>query len=293
MRIHLVDGTYELFRSFYGAPSATGAGGTEVGATRGLLASIVSLLREPGVTHVGIAFDTVIESFRNALFAGYKTGDGIDPALHAQFPLAERACRALGLVTWSMVEFECDDALATMAVRAAADAAVTQVVVCTPDKDLAQVVQGSRIVQLDRRARAVRDEAGVRARFGVAPGSIPDWLALVGDDADGIPGLPGFGERTASALLAHYGRLDAIPDDPAQWHVKVRGATALAATLAARRDDARLYRTLATLRTDVPLAESAADLQWRGPTADLQVLCRELGADGILERVASLRASAP
>ncbi len=284
MHVHLIDGTYELFRSFYGAPPATAPDGREVGATRGLLASVMALLRD-GATHVGIAFDTVIESFRNELFAGYKTSAGIDPLLWAQFPLAERATRALGLATWSMVEFEADDALATMAVRAAADPRVERVVVCTPDKDLGQVVRGDRIVQLDRRQQLVLDEAAVRAKFGVGPESIPDLLALVGDDADGIPGVPRWGVKSAAAVLAHYRALDAIPDDARAWAVPVRGAAALAAALAAQRDDARLYRRLATLRTDVPLAETVDALQWRGPTPELAALCRELGADGLLDRV--------
>jgi 5'-3' exonuclease len=282
--VHLVDGTYELFRSFYGAPPAQGPDGREVGAVRGLLASLCALLRD-GATHVGIAFDTVIESFRNELFAGYKTGDGIEPALWSQFPLAERATRALGLVTWSMVEFEADDALATMALRAAADPRVRRVLVCTPDKDLGQVVRGERIVQLDRRQQVVLDETAVRTKLGVAPASIPDLLALVGDDADGIPGLPRWGRKSAAVVLAHYGSLDAIPDDPRAWTVAVRGADALAASLAAQRDDARLYRRLATLRTDVPLAEDVDALRWRGPVPDLEALCRELGADGLLARV--------
>ena len=285
MQVHLIDGTYELFRSYYGAPPATGVAGQEVGAVRGLLASMASLLREPDVTHAGIAFDTVIESFRNELFAGYKTSDGIEPALWAQFPLAERAARALGLVTWSMIQFEADDALATMAVRAAADPRVQRVVVCTPDKDLGQVVAGERIVQLDRRKKLVLDEAGVRAKFGIAPASIPDWLALVGDDADGIPGVPKWGAQSASTVLAHYTHLEAIPPAAAEWRVKVRGADALAASLAAHRDDARLYKTLATLRTDVPLAETVDDLRWRGPGDDLRTLCAELGYESFLERV--------
>jgi 5'-3' exonuclease len=285
MLVHLIDGTYELFRSYYGAPPATGANGQEVGGVRGLLASMGSLLREPDVTHVGIAFDTVIESFRNELFAGYKTSDGIEPALWAQFPLAERAARALGLVTWSMIEFEADDALATMAVRAAADPRVQRVVIATPDKDLGQVVHGERIVQLDRRKKVVLDEAGVRAKFGIATTSIPDWLALVGDDADGIPGVPKWGAQSASTVLAHYAHVEAIPEHAADWQVKVRGADALAASLAAHRDEVRLYKRLATLRTDVPLAETLDDLRWRGPAGDLGVLCAELDYASFLERM--------
>lgn len=287
MQVHLVDGTYELFRSFYGAPRARTADGREVGATRGLLASLWSLLREPAVTHVGCAFDTVIESFRNELFAGYKTGAGIEPELWAQFPLAERACRALGVVCWSMVEFEADDALATAAAAAAAAAAVDRVVLCSPDKDLAQMVAGTRVVMLDRRRKLVLDEDGVRQKFGVPPASIPDWLALVGDDADGLPGIPRWGARSAAAVLAVYGRLEDIPDDAAAWRVPVRGAAALAANLAAQRHEAMLYRRLATLRRDVPLAETVPDgLEWRGVVrGELEALCRELDYTRFLERL--------
>ncbi|HEX6813046.1 MAG TPA: 5'-3' exonuclease H3TH domain-containing protein [Planctomycetota bacterium] len=285
MHVHLVDGTYELFRSYYGAPPATAPDGREVGGVRGLLASLGSLLREPGVTHVACAFDTVIESFRNLLFPGYKTGEGMDPALWAQFPLAERAVAALGVVVWSMVEFEADDALATGAVRYGADPRVERVWLCTPDKDLAQMVQRDRIVGLDRKKKLVLDEAGVRAKFGVGPASIPDLLALVGDDQDGIPGLPRWGGKSAAAVLAHYGHLEQIPDDPAAWEVSVRGADALAASLAAHRAEARLYKQLATLRTDVPLAESLDELQWRGVRPELAELCREIGYESFLERM--------
>jgi 5'-3' exonuclease len=290
MHVHLIDGTYELYRSYYGAPPAQDPNGREVGGVRGLLASLTSLLREPGVTHVGIAFDTVIESFRNELFAGYKTGEGIEPALWAQFPLAERAARALGLVVWPMVAFEADDALATMAVRAAADARVERVFVCTPDKDLAQVVCSDRIVQLDRKKQLVLDEAAVRTKFGIAPASIPDWLALVGDDQDGIPGLPRWGATSAAAVLAHYQHLEAIPDAAADWAVRVRGADALATVLREQRREAELYRTLATLRTDVPLAEDVDALRWRGPSSELAPFLRELGYERLLERVPPPRA---
>ena len=290
MHVHLIDGTYELYRSYYGAPPAQDPNGREVGGVRGLLASLVSLLREPGVTHVGIAFDTVIESFRNELFAGYKTGAGIEPALWAQFPLAERAAAALGLVVWPMVAFEADDALATMAVRAAAMPQVERVFVCTPDKDLAQVVRSDRIVQLDRKKQLVLDEAAVRAKYGVAPASIPDWLALVGDDQDGILGLPRWGATSAATVLAHYQHLEAIPDAAADWTVRVRGADALATVLREQRAEAGLYRTLATLRTDVPLAEDVDALRWRGPNADLEPFLRELGYERLLERVPPPRA---
>lgn len=284
-KVHLIDGTYELFRSFYGAPEAAAPDGREVGATRGLLASLGSLLREPGVTHVAIAFDTVIESFRNELWAGYKTGDGIDPLLWAQFPLAERAARALGLVTWSMIEFEADDALATAAVRCAADARVAQVIVCTPDKDLAQMVAGTRVVQLDRRKKQVIDEQGVQAKFGVGPASIPDLLALTGDDQDGIPGVPKWGSKSAATVLARYRHIEAIPVAAGDWQVPVRGADALAQSLAAHRAEAALWKQLATLRTDVPLSESVDDLRWRGASPELAAFCAEIGFDSFLERV--------
>lgn len=286
MRLHLVDGTYELFRAHFGAPEATAPDGSAVGATLGLLRSLLSLLREDGVTHVACAFDTVIESFRNDLFPGYKTGEGVPEELMAQFPLAERAARALGVVVWSMVEFEADDALATAAARGAASPAVEQVVICSPDKDLAQCVRDTRVVCLDRRRRLVYDRAGVLEKFGVAPDSIPDWLALVGDTADGFPGVPRWGPRSAATLLAHYGHLDAIPDEASQWTVSVRGAAGLAQSLREHRADAVLYRRLATLRTDVPLAEAPDALRWRGAVrAELVALCRELGDEDILQRV--------
>jgi 5'-3' exonuclease len=286
VKIHLVDGTFELFRAHFGAPPAQDAAGRPVGAVRGLLATLLSLLREPGVTHVACAFDHVIESFRNALFAGYKTGEGIDPDLLAQFDPAERATAALGIVVWPMVEFETDDALATAAFRWRDEPGVEQVVICSPDKDLSQCVVGSRVICRDRLRRTDRDEAGVVARFGVPPASIPDWLALVGDAADGIPGIPGWGEKSAGTVLLRYGRIEAIPDDPAGWDVAVRGRDRLAASLRGRREDAALYRRLATLRTDVPLAESLADLEWRGARrGDLGALCREIGAEGLLPRV--------
>ena len=286
MNIHLVDGTYELFRNFYGAPSATAPDGREVGATRGLLRSLWSLLQQPGVTHVAIAFDTVIESFRNELFAGYKTGDGIDPLLWAQFPLAERAAAALGITVWSMIEFEADDALATGAWRWAEHPEVERVVICSPDKDLAQCVRGERIVLLDRRRKLVLDEAAVIDKFGVRPGSIPDWLALVGDDADGIPGIDGWGKASAAQVLAAYERLERIPRDVRTWTAPVRGADRLAANLFAAYDDALLYRRLATLRADVPLGEELDDLRWTGAdAAALRALCAELALPRFAEEV--------
>jgi 5'-3' exonuclease len=285
VKVHLVDGTYELFRSYFGAPRAI-HNGVEVGATRGILRSLHSLLREDGVTHVGIAFDTVIESFRNELFDGYKTSFGVPDDLMAQFPLAERAAEALGVVTWRMIEFEADDALATFAARAAADPVVDQVVICSPDKDLRQCVRGTRVVCLDRMRRTVIDETGVVEKFGVPPSCIPDWLALVGDSADGYPGVPRWGARSASTVLAYYGHLEAIPDDVSKWKVTVRGAAALAESLRQHRIDVALYKTLATLREDVPLAETVEDLRWQGPRRDdLVAFCDEIGDAELVERV--------
>lgn len=286
MRLHLVDGTFELFRAHFGAPPALAPDGREVGATRGLLRSLLALLREDGVTHVAVAFDQVIESFRNGLFAGYKTAEGLPPELLAQFPLAESAARALGVVVWPMVDFEADDALATAAARWSDADGVEQVVICSPDKDLAQCVSERRVVMFDRIRRKETDEAGVLEKFGVAPSSIPDLLALVGDDADGIPGVPRWGSKSAATILKRYGLLDQIPDDPAAWDVPVRGATALGDQLREHRDRARLYRTLATLRRDVPLTESLQDLEWRGAKRDeLTAFCRTIGDEGFLERV--------
>jgi 5'-3' exonuclease len=286
VKVHLVDATFELFRAFYGAPPAQDAQGRPVGALRGLLSTLVYLLSETDVTHVACAFDHVIESFRNELFAGYKTGAGVDPELLAQFHPAEEAARALGLVVWPMVEFEADDALATAAARFRDAPGVEQVVLCSPDKDLAQCVVGKRVITRDRLRGVVRDEAGVVARFGVGPASIPDVLALVGDDADGIPGIPGWGEKSAAAVLARYGGLEAIPDQAARWDVAVRGRERLAAALRERREEAGLYKRLATLRTDVPLAEGLAELAWRGaPRGPLQELCLAIGFPELIDRV--------
>lgn len=287
MQLHLIDGTYELFRAHFGAPSARSPDGREVGATRGLLRSFASLLREPEVTHVAVAYDHVVESFRNDLFEGYKTGEGMDPELHAQFPLAERASRALGIVTWPMVEFEADDAIATAAARYGADSRVERVVICSPDKDLCQCVEGERIVSFDRRKRALLDREGVVAKFGIPPEAIPDYLALVGDAADGIPGIPRWGAKSSASVLARYLSVDAIPDDVEAWDVKVRGAKALAENLAAHREEARLYRELATLRRDVPLAESLDELRWGGVDRPaLVALCEEIGERQLLDRIA-------
>ncbi|HEU5077276.1 MAG TPA: 5'-3' exonuclease H3TH domain-containing protein [Polyangiaceae bacterium] len=284
MKAHLFDGTYELFRAFYGAPSKVTASGEEVGATRSLLLSLAGFARQPDVTHVACAFDHVIESFRNDLFPGYKTGEGIDPALWAQFPLAEDAVRALGFVCWPMVEFEADDALATAAARFAPE--VEQVVILSPDKDLLQCVQGQRVVVHDRLRGRTYDEAGVALKLGVPPASVPDYLALVGDTADGIPGIPRWGAKSAAAVLAEYGHLERIPDDDRAWKVKPRGSSVLAANLREAREASLLYRRLATLRTDVPLPESLEDLRWRGPRLpELQNLCHRIEDDSVLTRL--------
>jgi 5'-3' exonuclease len=292
MKVHLVDGTYELFRAYYGAPSATGAHGHEVGAARGLMRSLLSLLVSPDVTHVACAFDHVIESFRNGLFAGYKTSQGVPHDLLAQFTLAERVTHALGIVVWSMVEFEADDALATAAARFAHMPDVEQVVICTPDKDLAQCVRGTRVVMLDRRRRILLDESAVKAKFGVLPESIPDWLALVGDDADGYPGLPGWGRKTAATVLSRYRRLEDIPDHGGTWGDLVRGASGAAERLRDRRADAFLYRSLARLRTDVPLTETLDDLRWSGSRrAELLSICAEIGEEDVAARMPLWRES--
>jgi len=264
MLIHVVDGTYELFRHYYALPSALDENGREVAAVRGVLASIRGML-QAGATHVGVATDHVIESFRNRLWPGYKTGEGIDPALRAQFPLLEEALVAAGIVVWPMVEFEADDALAAAAAAAAADPRVERVIICTPDKDLAQCVRGTRVVQLNRRTRTFFDEAGIVGKFGVSPESIPDYLALVGDAADGFPGLPGWGAKSAAAVLAKYRHFEAIPADPRDWHVNVSSPAKLALTLQRDRDRALLFRTLATLRTDIALFEDVDELRWHDP----------------------------
>lgn len=286
MDVHLIDGTYELFRSWFGAPEATSPSGQEVGATRGFLRSMAAMLRDESVTHVGCAFDHTVESFRNDLFDGYKTGEGLEPELFDQFPLVERASHALGMVTWPMVEFEADDALATAAEKLRTDPRVDRVVIASPDKDLCQCVVGDVVVTLDRRRQIVLNEEGVRDKFGVSPESIPDYLALVGDPADGIPGIPRWGAKSASAVLAKFVHLEAIPDDPEQWNVKVRGAATLANNLREHQEDAMLYRTLATLRTDAPIHESLDDLRWSGPNREeLVALCEEIGERNLLGRI--------
>jgi 5'-3' exonuclease len=288
MKIHLVDGTYELFRSHFGAPPRTAPDGREVGATLGLLRSLLMLLTTPGITHVACAFDHVIESFRNRQYPGYKTGAGVDANLLAQFSLAEEAVSALGLVVWPMVEFEADDALASATARFKSDAAVEQIVLCSPDKDLAQLVCGNRIVGWDRRRKLLIDEAGVMEKFGVRPPSIPDWLGLVGDAADGFPGIPGWGERSAAAVLAKYERLEAIPADPQTWGlsaISASRAARLAESLTQHRAEALLFRNLATLREDVPLKETLADLEWQGAYERLKDVSHRLGDDKFPGRV--------
>ncbi len=289
-RVHLIDGTYELFRAYFGAPSARDATGREVGATRALLRGLNAFLRDDTVTHVACAFDHVVESFRNELFAGYKTGEGMPPDLFEQFPLAERAAAALGIVVWPMIEFEADDALAAAAHQLSSSAPDYQVVICSPDKDLTQCVVADRVVCLDRMRQRLTDETGVQERYGIAPSSIPDWLGLVGDSADGIPGVPRWGAKSASTVLGRYEKIENIPKDHDAWEVKVRGARALAESLSAHRDEALLYRRLATLRTDVPLDASLAALEYRGALrAELEALCAEVGESGVVERVARFR----
>ena len=280
MKIHLVDGTYELFRTHFGAPPKKAPDGREVGATLGLLRSLLMMLTSPGVTHVAVAFDHVIESFRNELFSGYKTGEGVDPTLLAQFPLAEEAVSALGVVVWPMVEFEADDALATAAARFKKNKTVEQILICSPDKDLAQLVSGDHIVCWDRRRDIIIDEAGVVEKFGVRPQSMPDWLALVGDSADGYPGIPGWGAKSAATVLAHYEHMESILDDPLKWKlssISPGRAASLAGSLSQRRQEALLYKKLATVREDVPLKEKLADLKWQGARHRLNELCAELG----------------
>ena len=290
MKVHLVDGTYELFRHFYGAPSHRNDAGREVAAVRGVVSSVLQLLGE-GATHVGVATDHVIESFRNELWPGYKTGEGVAPELWSQAWPLEESLTALGVLVWPMVAVEADDALASAAAVAADDTGVEQVIICTPDKDLGQCVQGSRVVQLDRRKNLLIDEGGIVAKFGVAPDSIPDYLALVGDSADGFPGLAGWGAKSAATVLARWGHLEAIPPDPADWEVTVRGAAKLAVTLQDRHEDAVLFKELATLRVDRSLLGGVEDLRWRGPTGDFARVCADLDASGLSRRAEALAAA--
>ncbi len=287
MDVQLIDGTYELFRHFYAVPSARDGSGREIGAVRGVLRSLLSML-EGGATHLGVATDHVVESFRNELYAGYKTSEGVPPALLAQFPVLEEMLEAMGVIVWPMTYFEADDALASAAAHAALDPQVRQVVICTPDKDLAQSVVGTRIVQLDRRRGRVRDEAGVIAKFGVSPHSIPDYLAVVGDSADGYPGVRGWGEKAAAATLSRYPRLEDIPKDWREWDSSITGARRLCASLAESWDDALLFRTLATLRLDAPVFDTVEDLRWMGPRSGFEACCQVMGSPDLFRRATSL-----
>lgn len=277
MNVHLIDGTYELFRHYYAVPSARDEDGREVGAARGVLRSLLGMIKD-GATHIAVATDHVIESFRNDLWPGYKTRAGIEPNLLAQFPLLEEILSAAGIIVWPMIEFEADDALAAAAAALSQDRRVERIIICTPDKDLAQCVRDERVVQLNRRTRAILDEAGVIRKFGVPPESIPDYLALVGDAADGYPGLPGWGAKSTSAVLAKFGRIECIPTDASEWAVNVVSAGSLAATLAANRDLALLFRWLATLRTDIALFNDVEQLRWKGPTPAFEAMGRRLDA---------------
>jgi len=277
MDLYLIDGTYELFRHYYAMPSARDQDGYEVAAVRGVLGSLLGMIKG-GATHVAVATDHVIESFRNDLWPGYKTGEGVEPELLAQFPLLEETLSAAGIVVWPMVEFEADDALAAAAAMAPQDPRVERVIICTPDKDLAQCVCGERVVQLNRRTRVTLDEAGVIRKFGVPPRSIPDYLALVGDAADGYPGLPGWGAKSTAAVLAKFGHIEDIPEESSEWKVNAANASSLAATLSRERDLALLFRRLATLRTDIALFENVDQLEWKGPTTKFDLIARRLDA---------------
>jgi 5'-3' exonuclease len=275
LKVFLVDGTYELFRHYFAVPKARDARGREVGAVRGVLASLLAMMRD-GVTHVGVATDHVIESFRNNLWKGYKTSEGVEPDLLSQFSILEEVLSAAGIVVWPMVEYEADDALASACTLALKDRRVEQVVICTPDKDLAQCVQGSRVVQLIRRTRAIIDEAAVIAKFGVSPENIPDYLALVGDSADGYPGLPGWGAKSTSAVLSKFGHIESIPVSARDWHINVLNSASLADILARERELALLFRTLATLRSDIPLFENVDCLRWTGARENFDAIGRLL-----------------
>jgi 5'-3' exonuclease len=292
MDVCLIDGTYELFRYFFAVPSAKDANGQEIGAVRGVLGSVLSMI-EAGTTHLGVATDHVVESFRNDLYFGYKTSEGVDPELLSQFPILEEALQAMGVFVWPMVEFEADDALASAAVRAAQDKRVRQVIICTPDKDLSQSVVGSRVVQLDRRQQTLRDEAGVVVKFGVKPQSIPDYLAVVGDSADGFPGISGWGPKAAALVFSQYSHLEDVPKDWRNWHPSIRRANRLAESLFGAWDDAILFRTLATLRLDVPVFDEIDDLLWRGPRPEFEQLCQRLRAPDLFRRASKALAVAP
>jgi 5'-3' exonuclease len=285
MDVHLIDGTYELFRHFYAVPAGTDVNGQEIGAVRGVLTSVLSMI-DRGATHIGVATDHVVESFRNDLYPGYKTSEGVPPQLLSQFPVLEQALEAMGVIVWPMVEFEADDALASAAAKAAKDDRVTRVLICTPDKDLSQCVIGTRVVQLDRRRDIVRDEAGVIAKFGVKPESIPDYLAVVGDTADGFPGLPGWGAKAAALALSRYSHLENIPKDWRDWQSSIKRARALSESLFNGWSDALLFRTLATLRLDVPVFDRVDDLCWQGPRKNFDELCQRIKAYDLFRRLA-------
>ncbi|HVF24637.1 MAG TPA: 5'-3' exonuclease H3TH domain-containing protein [Anaerolineales bacterium] len=289
MKIHLVDGTYELFRSHFGAPPKKAPDGQEVGATLGFIRSLLMMLTSPGVTHVAVAFDHVIESFRNDLYTGYKTGEGVDPQLLAQFPLAEEAVSALGVVVWSMVEFEADDAIATATARFKKNKSVEQVVICSVDKDLTQMVEGQRVVCWDRRREITLDEKGVIEKFGVHPESIPDYLALVGDSADGYPGIQGWGAKSTSVVLAKFKHIESIPKDPKKVPLGLGRATTLLENLTQHYEEALLFRELSTLRMDVPLEEKLSDLKWMGAYERLKTVCQKMGDERIPERISRWR----
>ncbi len=284
MDVHLVDGTYELFRHFFAVPAASDVNGREVGAVRGVLNSVLSMI-EHGTTHIGVATDHVVESFRNDLYPGYKTSEGVAPELLSQFPVLEEALEAMGVVVWPMIYYEADDALASAAGKAAQNDRVGQVLICTPDKDLSQCVVGTRVVQLDRRRDVLRDEAGVVAKFGVRPESIPDYLAVVGDSADGFPGLPGWGVKAAALTLSQYPHLEGIPKDWREWHPSIRKARLLSESLFNAWSDSLLFRTLATLRLDVPVFDTVEDLRWKGPRPNLEEHCQRLKSPDLLARV--------
>jgi 5'-3' exonuclease len=284
MDVYLVDGTYELFRHFFAVPAAADVNGQEVGAVRGVLMSAVSMI-ERGATHIGVATDHVVESFRNDLYSGYKTSEGVPEELLSQFPILEEALEAMGVTVWPMVYYEADDALASAAAKAAQDERVGRVFICTPDKDLGQCVVGTRIVQLDRRQNIVRDEGGVIAKFGVPPQSIPEYLAVVGDSADGFPGVSGWGPKAAALVLSQYPHFEAIPKDWRQWHSSIRKARTLSESLFSAWDDALLFRTLATLRLDVPVFDTVEDLRWKGPGPNFEEYCRRMKSPELLRRV--------
>lgn len=286
MDIHLVDGTYELFRHFFAVPAAADVNGQEIGAVRGVLNSVLSMI-EGGATHIGVATDHVVESFRNDLYSGYKTSEGVPPELLSQFPILEEALEAMGVVVWPMVDFEADDALASAAANSAKDDQVGRVFICTPDKDLAQCVVGERVVQLDRRQNLLRDEAGVVAKFGVKPRSIPDYLAVVGDSADGFPGVAGWGAKAAALVLSQYPHLEDIPKDWQEWDKSIRRARSLAASLFGAWEDALLFRTLATLRLDVPVFETVEDLRWKGARGSFEEFCQRLRSPNLPRRAAA------